>query len=254
MIIDGRRIAEEVYTTLAACKGLTLGIVVAGTDPVTDSFVRIKSKAAERLGVTLVRKVLSEKATTDDVLHALHELQECDGCIVQLPLPESVHTDVVLSSIPPYQDVDAVSPKPLVRAPVAEAVAEILHRHSVPTRGKKAVVVGEGRLVGKPTAQMLRDAGANVTVLTRESGSLSELTDADIVVLGVGQVGLVQPEHVRDGVVLIDAGTSEMSGKIAGDADPSCAIKCSVFTPVPGGVGPIAVAMIFKNLRTLANK
>jgi methylenetetrahydrofolate dehydrogenase (NADP+)/methenyltetrahydrofolate cyclohydrolase len=253
MIINGRQIAEDVYESLNV-RGLTLGLVVVGTDSVTNSFVRIKEKSAERLGVLLKRVVLTDSATTDEVLFALHSLQECDGVIVQLPLPESVDTERVLHSIPPYQDVDGVSARPLVRAPVAETVSEVLKRSKVNIQGKKAVVVGEGRLVGKPTAQMLRERGAEVVVVTRESGDLETLIDADIVVLGAGQVGLVHPEHLKQGVVLIDAGTSEQGGKIAGDALPECASKCAVFTPVPGGVGPVAVAMIFKNLLELSKK
>jgi methylenetetrahydrofolate dehydrogenase (NADP+)/methenyltetrahydrofolate cyclohydrolase len=136
--------------------------------------------------------------------------------------------------------------------PVAGAIVEIFVRNGVSASGKKAVVVGAGKLVGTPAAQLLRDLGAHVTVVTHTRGSLEELKDADIVVLGAGEPGLVKPEMLKQGVVLIDAGTSESSGKLAGDADPACAHVASVFTPVPGGVGPIAVAMIFKNLLTLA--
>lgn len=254
MIIDGRHIAEEIYRSLGECRGLTLGIVVAGTDSVTDSFVRIKEKSAQRLGVNLKRVALGEDATTDEVIHVLHSLQECEGIIVQLPLPSRIDSEHVLASIPPYQDVDGVSPNPLVRAPVAGAVEEILSQASIVVQGHKAVVVGEGRLVGKPVAHMLRESGAEVVMVTRETGALSELLTADLIVLGAGQVGLVKPEHIQEGVVLIDAGTSEQGGKVAGDADPACAPKCSIFTPVPGGVGPIAVAMIFKNLLELSKK
>lgn len=123
----------------------------------------------------------------------------------------------------------------------------------VPTRGKKATVVGSGRLVGAPAARLLRELGAEVQVLEK-GDSLDVLKDADIIVLGAGEPGLVKPEHLKEGVVLIDAGTSESNGKVAGDADPACAEKAALFTPVPGGVGPIAVAMIFKNLFALAKK
>lgn len=254
MIVDGRQIAEEVYGSITACRGLTLGIVLAGTDPVTDSFVRIKERAAKKLEVTLRRVELPKDATTHDALTALDSLATCDGVIVQLPLPATVDTEQVISMIPPHQDVDGVSPSPLVRAPVAEAVLEILNRSHVPIEGAVAVVLGEGRLVGRPSAQMLRERGAIVTVVTRESDTFSEIQKADILVLGAGQVGLVKPEHIKEGVVLIDAGTSEQGGKIGGDADPLCASKCAVFSPVPGGVGPVAVAMIFKNLLELSKK
>jgi methylenetetrahydrofolate dehydrogenase (NADP+)/methenyltetrahydrofolate cyclohydrolase len=135
---------------------------------------------------------------------------------------------------------------------VAEAISEILVRVNFSAAGKKAVVVGAGRLVGAPAIELLKDIGAHVSVITHTEGSLDELKDADIVVLGAGEPGLVKPEMLKEGVVLIDAGTSESAGKLAGDASPECAEVASVFTPVPGGIGPIAVAMIFKNLFTLA--
>ncbi|HVM73442.1 MAG TPA: bifunctional 5,10-methylene-tetrahydrofolate dehydrogenase/5,10-methylene-tetrahydrofolate cyclohydrolase, partial [Candidatus Paceibacterota bacterium] len=104
-----------------------------------------------------------------------------------------------------------------------------------------------------PAAELLKSLGAQVSIVTRQSGSLEQLHDADIIVLGAGDPGFVKPEMIKKGVILIDAGTSESAGKVVGDADPTCAEKCSVFTPVPGGVGPIAVAMIFRNLFDLAN-
>jgi methylenetetrahydrofolate dehydrogenase (NADP+)/methenyltetrahydrofolate cyclohydrolase len=134
---------------------------------------------------------------------------------------------------------------------VAGAVAEVLERHHVDVTGKKTVVVGAGKLVGKPVASMLAEMGAEVSVVTSTEGSLEELKTADIVVLGAGSPGFVKPDMLKEGVVLIDAGTSESNGKLAGDADPSCAEVASVFTPVPGGIGPLAVAMIFKNLLAL---
>ena len=163
---------------------------------------------------------------------------------------------MILRAIPPSLDVDGINPAVVevarvARAPVAEAIAEILRRTGVDVRGKRAVVVGSGRLVGAPTAQLLTEMGALVTVVTLESGSLADLKDADMIVLGAGNPGFVKPSMIKDGVILFDAGTSESAGKVVGDADPSCADKCALFTPVPGGIGPIAVAMIFKNLMVL---
>ena len=260
MIIDGKAIAEDIYDGLKArtAATLTLGIVVATHDTVIESFVKIKSRAAARLGVELRRIDLLNEPTTADALAAIEKLvPEVDGIIVQLPLPDALDSEAVLAAIPPYLDVDGISPavdeaQRTVRAPVAGAIEEILRRSAVDLHDMKAVVVGAGRLVGAPAAHLLASLGARVSVVTLESGSLSELKDADIVILGAGNPGFVKPEMLKDGVVLIDAGTSESSGKVVGDADPACAAKCSIFTPVPGGVGPIAVAMIFKNLFELS--
>lgn len=243
MIVDGRAIAESVLAALehkrASFGALTLGILMSEGDKATESFVKIKEKAAARLGVSLVR------CAPDEVGKALG----CDGVIVQLPFPGA---EALLAALPGGKDVDALGPAPLVRAPVAEAVAEVLSFSGIEARGKRAVVVGAGRLVGAPCAALLRELGAEVSVITQTQGSLTELKSADIVVLGAGEPGFIKPEMLKSGVVLIDAGTSESAGKIAGDADPACADVASVFTPVPGGIGPIAVAMIFKNLLTLA--
>jgi methylenetetrahydrofolate dehydrogenase (NADP+)/methenyltetrahydrofolate cyclohydrolase len=174
-------------------------------------------------------------------------------------LPIGLDVDAVLANVLPDKDVDDINPATAgldkrVNAPVVEAIREIFVRNGITVEGKKACVVGEGRLVGHPAAMWLESEGAKVTVITYDKGSYETLKDADIIVCGAGVPGIIKPEMIKEGAVLIDAGTSEAEGRISGDADPSCADKCSVFTPVPGGVGPIAVAMIFKNLFTLAKK
>ena len=238
MLVDGKKIAEDIIAGLGvSLQGKRLGIVVGTKNSATDSFIKIKSRVAERLGVEVVRGELDELIKT------------CDGVIVQLPISNS---EQLLASLPPEKDVDALGLAPLARAPVAGAIAEILKYTGVEPRLKKAVVVGAGRLVGAPAAKLLRELGADVEVVTSGEGSLTSLKTADIVVLGAGEPGLIKPEMLKQGVVLIDAGTSEQGGKLAGDADPACAQVASVFTPVPGGIGPIAVAMIFKNLFDLA--
>lgn len=253
MNVDGRAIAGSVYAVLGTkLQGKRLGIVVSAGDAVTDSYVRIKTRAAERLGVEIVRRELLPGASTADALDAVRSLIDAsDGIIVQLPLPADINADMVLAGVPPSHDVDALNQGALVVAPVAGAMQEILRVAGVTATGKQAVVVGEGRLVGAPCADLLRTLGAQVTVVTK-GDSLDVLHDADIVVSGAGSPGLIRPDMIKEGAVIIDAGTSESSGKIAGDAEPACAEKASVFTPVPGGVGPVAIAMIFKNLRDLS--
>ncbi len=238
MIIDGKKIADEILDELHG--SYTLGVVLNEGDAASSSFVRIKEKVAARVGVTLKR--FSLEAFDQAIL--------CDGIIVQLPI---ANAEELLAKIHPEKDVDALGPSPLVLAPVAEAVREILTRTGVEVKNKKAVVVGAGKLVGAPCAKLLREMGAEVSVVTLEHGLLLELKNADIVILGAGSPGLIKPEMLKAGVVLIDAGTSEMAGKLSGDADPACAGVASIFTPVPGGIGPIAVAMIFKNLYELTS-
>lgn len=265
MIIDGRAIADDLYAALtgrraAIRRPIKLGIIIVGVNPVIESFVRIKSQAAARLDVDMVRVDLPAGATTQEAIGAVNELSpRTDALIVQLPLPGEIDTDAVLAAIPKEKDVDAINPavsdeeRP-VFAPVALAVGHILEWGRIETAGKRAVVVGAGRLVGAPSAILLKRLGASVSMFTLDEGSIDDLKDADIVVCGAGNPGFIKPEHVKDGVAIIDAGASEQAGVIRGDADPSCADKAAVFTPVPGGVGPVAVAMIFKNLFDLLEK
>ena len=253
MVVNGRAIAERVYASLGE-RALTLGILMLGSDPVTGSFVRAKERAAARLGVTVERETLPEDASQADIEeHVAALASRTDGIIVQLPLPSHIDIESVLAAIPPEKDVDGISPAPMVRPPVAGAVHEILREGAVQALDANAVVVGAGRLVGAPCITLLRDLGAHVEVL-RKGDSLAALREADIIVLGAGEPGMVLPEHIKEGAVVIDAGTSESSGKVVGDADPACAEKASLFTPVPGGVGPVAIAMIFMNLYTLADR
>ena len=265
MIVDGKAIAEDIYADLAPRfanleRNAVLGIVVVGENPVIASFVRIKERSAERLGIPMIRENLPESATEKEIIDAVDILNKnADAVIVQLPLPSGINTNSVLSAVPNDMDVDALNPtipedKRLVHAPVALAAVEILERSHIEVKGARAVVVGAGRLVGAPSAWLLRKLGANVSVFSLEEGSIEDLKDADIIVSGAGNPGFIKPEHIKEGVALIDGGTSELNKRIAGDADPACAEKASVFTPVPGGVGPVAVAMIFRNLLELIEK
>jgi len=259
MIVDGKAIAEELYKELAPKfaalnRPVKLGIVVAGTNSVIESFVNIKMKAAERLGVEMVRANVSDKSDAGRILQTINRLvATTDAIIVQLPLPQGVDVNEVLANVPKEKDVDALNPKVPeeerpVHAPVALAVVEILKQSGKEVAGARTVVIGAGRLVGAPSAWLLGSLGADVSVFSLEKGSIEDLKEADIVVSGAGNPGFIKPEHLKQGVALIDAGTSELNKKITGDADPACAEVASVFTPVPGGVGPVAVAMIFKNL------
>lgn len=252
MIIDGRALAErrtaELLSERSTLGPVTLSLVVMQEDAVTASFLKIKSRVAERLGVTI------EYVST-------LEAAQGDGVILQLPLPEGVDTDRERNRISLTQDVDGLSdaafeaftrgefPPP----PVARALDTILKAHAVTIFEKQVVVVGQGRLVGRPAAELFRQQGAHVTVLEK-GASLEALRSADVVILGAGSPGLVVPEMVQDGVIILDAGTSESSGKVVGDADPRCAERASLYTPVPGGVGPVAVVEIFANLFTLVKR
>jgi len=251
MIVDGKQIATEI---LARTKTRAMALphpprvvaIVASDTPATRSYLAIKTKRALDAGCVLEVRPLGSNA------------DDADAIIVQLPLAEEQDTKAILNAIPLEKDADVLSmaarEKGELLPPVAAAVREIFVRNTIDPKGKRAVVIGYGWLVGTPAAVWLRAQGANVEVLTSESAGLSALATADIIVSGAGVPRLIRPEMLKEGVVLIDAATSESSGEIVGDADPACVLKCSLFTPVPGGVGPIAVACLFENVVSLAER
>lgn len=264
MIINGITLAQEIKDQLRAelvalPHPPTLGFVRSGDDLVAKKFVGMKAKTAAELGIAVVELVLQGGVDTDAAVAAVTQVAaKTDGVIVQMPLALNIDADRVLKSVPIEKDVDAMGERSgtLVLTPVVGAIAHILNESfgEFFVKGKKVVVVGQGKLVGAPAAKWLESQGAEVKMVTRESGDVEQLKDADIVVLGAGVPGMVTPDMLKPGVVLLDAGTSEAGGTLRGDADVACAEVASLFTPVPGGIGPVAVAMIFKNLLALASK
>jgi methylenetetrahydrofolate dehydrogenase (NADP+) / methenyltetrahydrofolate cyclohydrolase len=267
MIVDGKAIAADIREKLKAAYAalpapLTLGIVVAGNDPVIESFVRIKKRFADTLGVKVEELRFPSEISAPELIEKIRNMT-CDGIIVQLPLPAILDTNAVLNAIPIKRDVDVLSLEAMaafrqgtltILPPVAGAMQEILERAHVSVAGKDVLIIGRGRLVGAPAELLFRHNDAHVTVVGRGTNLAELAREADIIVSGAGEPLLIKPDMLKAGAALIDAGTSESKGKIIGDADPRCADVASVFTPVPGGVGPIAVAMIFKNLLILARQ
>lgn len=269
MIVDGKTIAREVLSgvsrALEGARTPTLALIIVGNNPVVDSFVQIKKRRAAELGIPVREIRFPDTIVNEQFVSAIVDVanaEDIDGVIVQLPLPPHINTDVALAAIPIEKDVDALAPRSMalmrqgtlpILPPVAGAIAEIFLRYEIPVAGRDVLVVGHGRLVGKPAALLMRHNDAHVTVIDRPMAALSEIArGADIIILGVGEPGILRPEMVKRSAIIIDAGTSEQGGKIIGDADPACAHVAGLLTPVPGGVGPIAVAMIFKNLLILS--
>ena len=265
--INGRQSAARILAALREEVRLLpraprLKVFMVGTRPASESYVRTKGRIAKEVGIEYVFERFPEEVSTETLCAALRRAQE-DACIVQLPLPAHIATDTVLSAIPVEKDVDVLSPEASARfeqnvgdallPPVVFAIREVLARAKVNPEGKKTLIIGNGRLVGKPAAVWLRARGAQVRVVTRASGALAPaLAWADIIVSGAGAPALVTPELISQGVVLIDAGTSESEGVLVGDIDPACQEKASVFTPVPGGIGPLTVAGLLSNAVALA--
>lgn len=268
MIFNGKQFAALRAATLKAEVAAlphppTLGVCIVGEDSVSTRYVGLKKQVAQDVGVNLHIDQFSSSITTEELVSALAEtVQNHDGYIVQLPLPPHIDRTAVLDAIPLEYDVDMLSraattafytnASPLL-PPVVAVCAEILTHHNIALASKKVVVVGNGQLVGKPMTHWLRAHGAEVVVVERDDALAAKTIDADIVVLGAGAPGILTPDMISEGVVILDAGTSEAGGTLKGDADPHCADKASLFTPVPGGIGPVTVVMLLKNLVTLAS-
>ncbi len=267
MIIDGRQIADELVASMKAfivARGIAPRVVAITADPdvPTQQFLRIKKRIADRIGIAMDVVTLSGTCTDEDVFGALTvALESGSGVVLQLPFPKHIALAPLLAALPNAHDPDRMGDeaRALLQAgaspalpPVTSAIRLLMERHGIAPSVTHAVVVGQGRLVGAPTADWLIKQGARVTKFTRDAGVNPHIMrTADIVVLGAGVPGLITPSMIRDGVALFDAGTSEEGGRVVGDADPACAEKAAVFTPVPGGIGPIAVAELFGNVLRL---
>ncbi len=258
MILDGRALAGEVLARPKERAGRLPRPPRVGADvapappPAPRGYLNIKKRSAEAAGCVF------------EETQSLGAFRDADAVIIQLPFPQGSDTQGMLDAIPVEKDVDVLSraarqmfeqgDADVLLPPVVAAVREILEYGQVALAEKKAVVIGAGFLVGAPVAAWLTQQGADVTMVTSKDYLSAALGNADVIVSGAGSPRLITPAMVKEGVVIIDAGTSESGGAIVGDADPACADKCAIFTPVPGGVGPLAVAKLFENAVTLAER
>jgi len=258
MIVDGKHIANDIYRQIAnevthLKHAPHMTVFTCAPNFETQKYLGLKKRKALEVGIGVNIIELPDTLTTAEVVQSVqHACMQTDAIIVQLPLPEHIDTKEVLAAIPSAYDVDGMhydgTPKTYM-SPVVSAIEEIAQRHDVLFASQKVVVVGEGALVGKPAAVWSRKQGGQVVVLTRESQNITqEISAADILILGAGVPGLVQPEMLKEGVIIFDAGTSEDGGELKGDAHPDCSKKASLLTPVPGGIGPITIAMLLRNV------
>jgi methylenetetrahydrofolate dehydrogenase (NADP+) / methenyltetrahydrofolate cyclohydrolase len=262
MIVDGKKIANRLYDTLRDEIGKmehapTLGILTCAPNFETEKYLALKEKKASDIGVATLVTRLTASASTEEVLAALAELvTNTDGVVVQLPLPEHIDASVITAAIPSSHDVDALNPHTTkVLSPVVGALKEILLEHGIIPEKKHVTIIGSGKLVGLPAYKWFIEQGAYVSVVTKDTADIGYYTrPADVIVSGAGVPGLLTPEMVKEGVVILDAGTSEEGGELRGDTDPLCAEKAALFTPVPGGIGPITIAVLLKNVVELSRK
>lgn len=240
----------------------TLAVVLVGEDKASQTYVRAKEKACNEYGIKSVAHRLSENTTQNELLALINVLNLDDsihGILVQLPLPKHIDTNVVLAAIDPRKDVDgfhAVNVGKLVSGldgfvPCTPlGVMEILKEYGIDVAGLNAVVIGRSNIVGKPMANLLLNASATVTVTHSKTTNLKEICkNADLIVAAIGKPFFLKADMVKDGAVIVDVGINRLDdGRLVGDVDfDEVAPKCSYITPVPGGVGPMTIAMLLNN-------
>ncbi len=260
MIVDGRKLAEAVYAdvrqrVLRVPHTVRLGIVTCAPNFETQRYLNLKKKKAHEVGIETEITTLNAGVRTEDVTNAITSLvSHTDGIVVQLPLPHGIDLESIITHIPPTHDVDALNPGTTsVSSPVVGAFEEILKAHAVDPRKKYVTIIGSGRLVGLPAAAWFQAQGAYVSVVTKDTADIAHYTkNADIVVCGAGVPNLITTDMVKEGVIVLDAGTSEEGGVLKGDVDPLIGSKASLFTPVPGGIGPLTIAVLLRNVVELA--
>ncbi|HDX3372996.1 TPA: bifunctional methylenetetrahydrofolate dehydrogenase/methenyltetrahydrofolate cyclohydrolase FolD [Staphylococcus aureus] len=269
-ILDGKQIAKDYRQGLQDQvealkeKGFTpkLSVILVGNDGASQSYVRSKKKAAEKIGMISEIVHLEETATEEEVLNELNRLNNDDsvsGILVQIPLPKQVSEQKILEAINPEKDVDGFHPINIGKLYIDEqtfvpctplGIMEILKHADIDLEGKNAVVIGRSHIVGQPVSKLLLQKNASVTILhSRSKDMASYLKDADVIVSAVGKPGLVTKDVVKEGAVIIDVGnTPDENGKLKGDVDYD-AVKeiAGAITPVPGGVGPLTITMVLNN-------
>ena len=270
LIIDGKKVSAEVKeqvrleTLELAKKGIRpgLAVIIVGDDPASRVYVNNKKKACEAVGFLSREYALPATTTQEELLSLVDELnedKEINGILCQLPLPKGLDEKAVIEAISPLKDVDAFHAINVGKIMIGDydflpctpaGVMEMLHSYKIPVEGKKCVVIGRSNIVGKPMAMLLLHENGTVTITHSRTKNLAEVTrEADILVAAIGKPKFVTADMVKEGAVVIDVGMDrDENGKLCGDVDfENVKDKCAAITPVPGGVGPMTIAVLMKN-------
>lgn len=271
MILDGKKtssqIKEEIKEELKGIKEKVgkvpgLAIVLVGENPASKIYVNSKIKGCAELGFESFAHYLPENVTEEELLNVIRELNEdekVDGILVQLPLPKHIDEKKVVDTIAFSKDVDGFKPENIgllflgdknsIKPCTPSGIVELFKRYELEVEGKDVVIIGRSNIVGKPMAGFFINEGATVTICNSKTKNLADkLKEADIIVAAMGVAKFVKADMVKDGAIIIDVGINRTEKGLFGDVDfENVAPKCKWITPVPGGVGPMTVAMLFKN-------
>lgn len=275
-IIDGKAVSaavkEQIKSETAKLKekGITVGlaVILVGDDPASKIYVANKKKACEDLGFVSEEYLLPENTKTSELLELINVLnneKSINGILCQLPLPKQIDEQTVINAISPLKDVDAFHPSNVGKIMIGDydfvpctpaGIMEMLKYYNIEISGKNCVVIGRSNIVGKPMSMLLLHQNGTVTTCHSRTKDLSKYTrEADILVSAVGKANFVTADMVKDGAVVIDVGMNRENGKLCGDVVfDEVSKKASFITPVPGGVGPMTIAMLMKNTLTAAKK
>lgn len=267
-IIDGKKIAQDIKDELKAkveSENLQkrLDVIIVGEDPASQVYVRNKEKTCDYIGIKTKTHIISSDISEEELIKIVKGLNitpQSSGILVQLPLPDHIREKEVLNSIARDKDVDGFNPINIGNLSIGEkgfvsctpaGIIELLKRSNVEIDGKNCVIVGRSNIVGKPMAMLMLKENATVTICHSHTKDLKQITKtADILIVAIGQPKMITSEHVKEGAVVIDVGIHRMdNGKLCGDVDFESVSKiASKITPVPGGVGPMTIVMLMKNV------
>jgi len=262
--MDGRALAERLRAVVAdevrELGEIGLATVLVGDDPASDLYIRRKHEAAEEVGIVARDIRLAGQISEQELLEIVEQLNgddAIDGLLVQLPLPGHIDAARAIRAIQPIKDVDGLHPlnagqlllgEPAHVGATPAGILALLEEYDVPIEGARAVVVGRSDIVGKPTALLLLHANATVTICHSRTADLAaRAREADILVVAVGKAGVIGADDVREGATVIDVGMNRTDEGLRGDLDPAAAERAGLLTPVPGGVGPMTIAMLLRS-------
>ena len=269
-IIDGKKVSSHIKDNIAAevkiLKNKTgktpgLAVVLVGDDPASAVYVKNKNKTCKNIGFQSFEHILSENTSEDKLLNLINELNNDDqvnGILVQLPLPSHISSKKILVSINPQKDVDGfhlenvgrlVTGNALFKPCTPAGIIKLLDEYKIEIEGKNAVIIGRSNIVGKPVSFLLLERNATVTICHSRTKDLPSITrSADILIAAIGKPNFVSLDMVKNNAVVIDVGINRLDGKLVGDVDfTSVSKRASLITPVPGGVGPMTIAMLMEN-------
>jgi len=266
-ILDGKKVNQEkmqYFKEKIKNLGSRPSLIVLTINPgeASNIYINQKEKACKEMGIDFNKHIFSETVSQDEVISIIHKLNEddnVDGILLQLPIPAHLNTHDIINEIDPSKDVDGLTDKNagglihnqnVLNPCTALGVIDLLDAYNIELKGKNVLLIGRSDLVGKPLIPMFLNRDSTVTIAHTKSGNLQKLAkSADIVVVAAGSPGLLTADMVKDGVIVIDVGINRIDGKIVGDVDfDAVKEKASYITPVPGGVGPMTIASLIRNI------